>query len=319
MDSKLISMRNIILLVCLLTVFSCQKEDEIFNIVNLNRNNITVLGHGGMGISSTYPIDTFESIMSCLSLGTDGSEIDVQMTKDSVLVAFHDSDLDTKTNLSGVISQYNYDEIKDAYYDETPYMTYSIVSLEQLFSNIDNLTSYKFTFDCKLYNVDANNDSYLNTFANAIVKISEKYNIQRRIYIESNDKSFLSILAVKNERFRLFIYPQTFEEGLATASELNLYGITISNEDISAEQMLVAHNQGFRVAVWNVETEQDNLEAIRKNPDFIQTDKVKYLVSMMSATDDAVQISYKQKNKTDSVAHKTDSTSNVIKVSVSSQ
>lgn len=307
-------MKNISFIFVLL-LFSCQKEDEIFNIVNLNRNNITVLGHGGMGIASTYPIDTYESIVNCLNLGTDGSEIDVQMTKDSVLVAFHDSDLDTKTNLSGMISQHNYDEIKDAYYDETPYMTYSLVSLDQLFSNIEDLASYKFTFDCKLYNADASNDAYLTTFADAIVKISKKYNLQRRIYIESNDKNFLTLLANKNERFKLFIYPQTFEEGLATASELNLYGITISNDDISAEQMLLAHNQGFRVAVWNVETEQNNLDAIRKNPDFIQTDKVKYLVSTLSATDDAIQPLSKQMYKIDSLKNcKTDSTSKVQRV-----
>jgi glycerophosphoryl diester phosphodiesterase len=308
-------MKNFVLISALLLLFSCQKEDEIFTIVNLNRNNITVLGHGGMGISSTYPIDSYESIINCLNLGTDGSEIDVQMTKDSVLVAFHDSDLDTKTNLSGMISGYNYGEIKDAYYDETPYMTYSIVSLEQLFANIEDLSSYKFTFDCKLYNTDKSNDAYLGTFANAITKIAQKYNIQKRLMIESNDKNFLSLLASKNERFKLFIYPQTFEEGLATATELKLYGITISNEDISTEQMLTAHNQGFRVAVWNVETEQNNLDAIRKNPDFIQTDKVKYLVSTLSATDDAaLPIVDRQRNKLDSLAHRTDSTSKVVRV-----
>lgn len=306
-----------------LLIFSCQKEDEIFNIVNLNRNNITVLGHGGMGISSTYPINTYESIVSCLNLGTDGSEIDVQMTKDSVLVAFHDSELDTKTNLSGMISEYNYAEIKDAYYDEMPYKTYLIVSLEQLFSNIDDLSSYKFTFDCKLYNADASNDAYLHTFANAIVRITERYSLQRRLYIESNDKSFLSLLADKNDRFKLFIYPQTFEEGLATANELDLYGITISNDDISAEQMLVAHNQGFRVAVWNVQTEQNNLDAIRKNPDFIQTDKVKYLVSTLRATDDEIQPLSKQMYKNDSLKNcRIDSTSKgqqMIKTAISSK
>lgn len=297
-------------------LFACEKETEIFSVVNLNRNNITILGHGGMGISSTYPINTFESILSCLSLGTDGSEIDVQMTKDSVLVAFHDSDLSEKTNLSGSVSQYTFAELQSGYYDEMPYKSYAIVSLEQLFANIDDLSTYKFTFDCKLYNADARNDAYLPIFANAIVKIAQKYNIQRKLMIESNDKNFLTILAAKNERFKLFIYPQSFDEGLETATELGLYGITISNDDISAEQLQKAHNQGFRVAVWNVQTENENLDAIRKNPDFIQTDKVKYLVETMSATDDAFaeKLATKQWNKVDSLLRKTDSTRRVERV-----
>jgi glycerophosphoryl diester phosphodiesterase len=310
-------MKNIVSLLGILLLFSCEKESEIFSIVNLNRNNITVLGHGGMGISSTYPINSFESIMSCLSLGTDGSEIDVQMTKDSVLVAFHDYDLDTKTNLRGVISEYNFDEIKDGFYDETPYKSYSIVSLDQLFANIENLNTYKFTFDCKLYNAAESNDAYVPTFANAIVKIAQKYNMQRRIMVEANDKNFLTLLAEKNKQLKLFIYPQSFEEGLETATELGLYGITISNEDISTEQLQMAHSQGFRVAVWNVHTESDNMDAIRKNPDFIQTDKVKYLVETMSATDEAFaeQLKTKQLNRLDSLLRRTpDSTSRVVSV-----
>ncbi|CAH0994649.1 hypothetical protein EMA8858_00761 [Emticicia aquatica] len=307
-------MKNATLITIILLLSSCEKESEIFSIVNLNRNNITVLGHAGMGISSIYPINSFESIVNCLNLGTDGSEIDVQMTKDSILVAFHDSDLTTKTNLNGLVSAYNFDEIQNGYYDQMPYKSYSIISLEQLFSNINDLGTFKFTFDCKLYNADTRNDEYLSTFANAIVKIVNKYDIQRKVFIESNDKNFLSILARKNERFKLFIYPQTFEEGLTTATELNLYGITISNDDISAEQLIIAHNKGFRVAVWNVETEQDNLEAIRKNPDFIQTDKVKYLVSALSATDDAIQLNFPQKFKIDTLKPRTDSTNKIHRI-----
>jgi len=297
-------MKKIFVLFALCLLFSCEQETEIFEIANLNRNYITVLGHGGMGISSTYPIDTYESIMSCLNLGTDGSEIDVQMTKDSVLVAFHDSDLTEKTNLTGSISDYTFAELKEGFYDEMPYKTYAIVSLEQIFSNIDDFSPYRFTFDCKLYNADPTNDAYLSTFANAIVKIAQKYNIQRKLLIESNDKNFLTILASKNERFKLFIYPQTFEEGLETATELNLYGITISNDDISAEQLTEAHDKGFRVAVWNVQTENENLEAIRKNPDFIQTDKVKYLVETMQATDEVFYATLQQWQKPDSLSRR---------------
>lgn len=295
-------MKKALLFPLLSLLFSCEKETEIFEVENLSRDYITVLGHGGMGISSTYPINTFESIMNCLNLGTDGSEIDVQMTKDSVLVAFHDSDLSEKTNLTGSVSQYTF--VQAGYYDEMPYKSYSIISLDQLFSNIDDLSSHKFTFDCKLYNTDKNDDAYLGRFANAIVKIAQKYNIQKKLLIESNDKSFLILLSTKNERFKLFIYPQTFEEGLATATELNLYGITIANEDISAEQLIEAHDKGFRVAVWNVQTENENIQTIRKNPDFIQTDKVRHLVETMQATDDVFYAKIQQWQKPDSLLRK---------------
>lgn len=297
-------MKKLLLFSLLSSLFSCEKETEIFEVENLSRNYITVLGHGGMGISSAYPINTFESIVNCLNLGTDGSEIDVQMTEDGVLVAFHDSDLSEKTNLTGSVSQYTFTELQAGFYDEMPYKSYAIISLDQLFSNIEDLSSHKFTFDCKLYNADKTDDAYLERFANAIEAIAQKYQIQRKLLIESNDKNFLMLLRAKNYNFKLFIYPQTFEEGLETAKELNLYGISISTQAITAEQVAQSHDAGFRIAVWNVQTENENIEAIRKNPDFIQTDKVKHLVEAMQATDEAYYAMLKQRVKTDSLLKK---------------
>ena len=107
-------MKNLIILsILLFVVSSCQKED--FEIINLNNNKITVLGHGGMGIGETYPMNSFESILNCLNLGADGTEIDVQMTKDGVLVAFHDESLEHSTNISGRIFNKTWDEIKAAF------------------------------------------------------------------------------------------------------------------------------------------------------------------------------------------------------------
>ena len=85
-------------------MFSCKKNKE--EILNLNNNKIDVLGHAGMGISSLYPINSAESLLACLHSGADGTELDVQLTMDNVLVAFHDASLSDKTNLSGIITAY---------------------------------------------------------------------------------------------------------------------------------------------------------------------------------------------------------------------
>jgi glycerophosphoryl diester phosphodiesterase len=274
----------LLLLLLLISTSSCEKEEVIFEIDNLNRDIITVLGHGGMGIASTYPMNSFESIANCINLGTDGSEMDIQMTKDGILVAFHDYDLSTKTDLKGVVNSLTWEQIKNGHYNESPYMTYAVVSLEQLFSNIPNVAAYRFTFDCKLYREKSDDTAYFNQFADSIIEIVEKYDLQRKICIESVDKEFLKVLQSKRSRYRLFIYPQNFEEGLTTAKELGLYGITISTSLVSAEQVEIAHNEGLRIAVWDTHSEQENYEAVQKNPDFIQTDDVKYLVGLLNAT-----------------------------------
>lgn len=259
----------------LLFIFiSCSKEDLTIN------NDIIVLGHGGMGIGQTYPMNSYESILKCLNSRTDGTEIDIQMTKDSVLVAYHSSDLSGQTNLSGTINDFNWSEIKNAHYVSTPYLNYSILSLNQLFANVENLKDYKFTFDCKLYK-KRNTVNFQEAYINSLAKIIDKYDLKSNVYIESQDTSFLIKLKERDPDYKLFIYPSSFHEGFNIALELDLYGITISTKKVSRKQIEKAHSNNLKIAIWNTHSKNKNIEGVNKGPDFIQTDKVKHLVNLL--------------------------------------
>ena len=134
--------KNLILIFLFIITLSCSKDD--FDIQNLNGNKVSAFGHGGMGTRTTYPINSFESLMKCLYSGADGTELDVQMTKDSVLVAFHDRSLEHSTNISGQIFNKTWGEIKDVTYKNPLYTNYKIISLDELFTNIENPTKYIF-------------------------------------------------------------------------------------------------------------------------------------------------------------------------------
>lgn len=273
-------MRKSILLCFIFSIFiACNKDD--FDIVNLNGNRITALGHAGMGIGNTYPMNSYESIIKCLDIGMDGTEFDVQMTKDSVLVAYHDQDLSDKTNLKGLINSLNWDEIKNAHFTQALYLNYSIISLEQLFSHIENIRKYKFTFDCKLYTTNNNIRQFYESYINAVVNIIQKYQIENNVYIESQSIEFLDLCKNKMPDSKLFIYPSSFESGLDIALSKGLSGITISTRNITKEQIKIAHDHNLLVAIWNTHSKSDNIEAINKNPDFIQTDNVKNLVKLL--------------------------------------
>jgi glycerophosphoryl diester phosphodiesterase len=267
------------LMILLIFLFSCRKEE--FQIVNLNGNKIIALGHGGMGVGWLYALNSQESILKCLNLGMDGSEFDVQMTKDSVLVAYHGLDLSDATSLKGRINSLDWADIKEAYYNEIPYFQNSIISLEQLFSNIDNIHKYKYTFDCKLNSEGNDINKFYETFINAVVKILQKYNIEENVYIESQNYDFLNLFKNKKPNYKLFIYPSSFDAGLNIALTLQLYGITISTRDITKEQIKIAHNNGLFVAIWNTHNAKENMAAIKKSPDFIQTDKVKNILKLL--------------------------------------
>ena len=271
--------RTILLCFIFSVIIACNKDE--FNIVNLNGNRITALGHAGMGIGNTYPMNSYESIFKCLNLGMDGTEFDVQMTKDSVLVAYHSQDLSDETNLKGLINSLHWNEIKNAHYTQTPYLDYNIISLDQLFSNIENIQKYKFTFDCKLYTTNSNSIQFYKSYINAVINIIQKHQIENNVYIESQSIEFLDLFKNIKPDSKLFIYPSSFESGLDVALSKGLFGITISTRSITKEQIEIAHDNNLLVAIWNIHTESDNIEAINKNPDFIQTDKVNNLIKLL--------------------------------------
>ncbi|MGL5317197.1 MAG: glycerophosphodiester phosphodiesterase, partial [Bacteroidales bacterium] len=105
----------LILLASAMLCYSCTSDTE-YNITNIH-NDIIVMGHGGMGFFHHYPLNTFESIMNCINLGAEGTEIDVQISRDNVLYAFHNRDLKDDTNLEGLIREKTSEELDACFYN----------------------------------------------------------------------------------------------------------------------------------------------------------------------------------------------------------
>ena len=81
--------------------------------------------------------------------------------------------------------------------------------------------------------------------------------------------------------YKIFFYPPSFEIGLETALNFDLFGITISTDKISKEEIDLAHSKNIFVSIWNVNSKNENIKAINKNPDCIQTDKLKSLIKLL--------------------------------------
>ena len=261
--------------------FSCKKEKvDLSQIQNLNGNKITALGHAGMGIASQYPINSFESIMSALSLGTAGVEVDVQMTKDSVLVLFHDKNLEESTTLEGKIADKNWEDIRDGIYKNPPFAEYRIISLAQLFENIENRKELFFSLDFKLHEPDHPEELILR-YWNALIKIIDQYDVAENVFIESKKKPYLEKLKMLRPELKL-LFLESFEKGFEYAKEKELFGLVMPKHFISKEQVQEAHAAGLRISLFDLKTKNDNLDAIELSPDFLQTDRVKHLVNILN-------------------------------------
>jgi glycerophosphoryl diester phosphodiesterase len=254
-------------LLTMMLLSTCNKE-EIYDISNLNHNTILVLGHAGMGDLYKYPNNSWESIEPVIGIGADGTEIDVQITKDSVLILFHDETLDGRTRCEGYGSPYLYDwdDIRDCYYN-TIIKDIRLNTVDEIFQKIPNIDKYYFSFDCKLSPDVYYDTHYRLQFLRAIQRICMKYKIENNVFLEGDLDLLLKARSMGMNN-KGFVIGSSVEE----AAEHNIFGIGV-NVDASKETIENAHTNGIYVMMWGAKTDAGNKKAIRLNPDILQTDK----------------------------------------------
>ena len=63
------------------------------------------------GASEYYPENTISSFSAGVDMGANGIETDVQISKDGVLMIFHDDTMKEKTGFEGTVADYTYSEL----------------------------------------------------------------------------------------------------------------------------------------------------------------------------------------------------------------
>lgn len=272
--------KHIILVYSILLILftgSCGDKED-YNVTNLNHNTLMILGHRGMGEHYQYPGNTIESVLPVLQTGADGSEIDIQMTKDSVLVLFHNEVLEGRTSCAGKIYDYNWEEINKCTYSGL-HAEVKLISVNELFGEIDDLNEFYFSFDCKLDAENNSNPVYRKIFLRAIKHICDDYNMSGNIFIEG-DMGFLLLaeeLGLDNKGF-------VIGSSVDAAIENNIFGIGAS-VNTSADTIDYAHENGIYVMMWGAKSDIGNKQALKLNPDILQTDKPIPLLMLLDRMD----------------------------------
>ena len=247
---------------------ACKKQ-EIGNDDSRFGTKIMILGHMGMGIAFSWPGNSKESIKTCLEIGCDGSEMDIQMTLDSVLVAYHDKDLSSRTNCNGKIHEMNWKDLENCIYNRS-INSAGIASVDEIFASIPNVHDYYFSFDCKTDVNVTDQMQFFRKYLRAIARISEKYDLENHIFIEGS-KEFLSIakdLGLKNP---LFLFSNFDDQPADTAANRGFFGVSIPSET-AAKDLEYCNGLKIRTMLWAPFNYFENKELLNKKPDIIQTD-----------------------------------------------
>lgn len=252
----------------LLCTLQCKKE-EITDDTYFN-SKVMILGHRGMGSYYKMRGNTYESIATVIGIGADGSEIDLQLTKDTALVLFHDHEMNAFTTCTGTVYESTLEEIIQCKYNGLQKDVF-ICSAEELFSKLPNLNQLYFAFDCKLdYNVP-NYELYQNQFLRAIKRLCDKYNMSDNVLVEGHEDFLIKAqkMGMTNKLFFSGAYNST---NLGITVKNSFSGLVTQTDDFEMDSDS-AHSKGLYLMAYAPYNYYLNLAAVKKDIDILQTDE----------------------------------------------
>lgn len=163
--------------------------------------NIKIIAHRGIFDNITIPENSKKAIKEAVKKELP-VEIDVQLTKDNILVIFHDYNLKRMTNKEGIIQELNYQEIKDYSLKETKETIPTLQEILEIVQDkvlldieIKNTKRIKETCDYLLELLKPYHNYILKSFNPKIVHYLKKKNKKLKVgYLIGNKKLYPNYL-----------------------------------------------------------------------------------------------------------------------------
>jgi glycerophosphoryl diester phosphodiesterase len=216
----------------------------------------------------------------------DGIEVDLQVSKDKTLWLSHDFKLG---NCNG--TNYNcFPETPDyqiLLLDSCSGYSYNFTKLEDIFKLMNSKYKGKFiSLDVKAWTPCGFSSSdiigMMNVTADEIIKLTNKYNLQGKVMVESETATFLNHIKSNGPGIETYLTSLgDFERAVLLTLQSGFTGISFKYkflEEINSQDIQMIRKKGLKIQLWTVDIEDDLKEAISINPDFIQSDNIDYLV-----------------------------------------
>ncbi|WP_419872321.1 glycerophosphoryl diester phosphodiesterase membrane domain-containing protein [Candidatus Pristimantibacillus sp. PTI5] len=223
----------------------------------------SVLLSAHRGDSLEAPENSLAAVRSSVKQGIDAVEIDVQLTKDGVVVLHHDYNLQRMAGVPKRVNELTYDEvarlnigIRDGGFGESE----RIPMLAEVLAEVQGKA--KLIVDLKPYGPG-------DELANEVVALIEQFDMVQECYIQSFDRQTLHQIRQLNPDIRIgqILY---FAVGDLSLLDVDFYTI----EQVMLTEAFVerAHKDGREVWVWTVNSERNLKEVLKFEIDGIITD-----------------------------------------------
>lgn len=225
--------------------------------------NPTVMAH--RGLSADAPENTLYAFSDAISVGADFIELDVQQTRDGVLVVMHDSNLKRTTGMNKNIWDVDYADIQNldagSWFDPA-YANARIPTLEETLQFVDKRAKLNIEIKPTKHGSD--------TLEQDVAELITRYQYTDACYVTSFSYGSLKKVKEANPEIRTgylmsVAYGQFYSLKYADAFSLNKVFVT-------SQVVNAAHQQGKQIFAWTVNSMSEVRSLCNLHVDSIITD-----------------------------------------------
>ena len=151
--------------------YATRVEKILAEINDPNSKYIAVISHRGDW--RNYPENSIPAIESIIRMGVDMMELDVKMTKDSVMVLMHDKTINRMTNGKGLVSDITYDSL----------MTFNMKRAHNVTTDSIKVPTLRQAFECCKDRILINVD-HAHNYYKEIVELAEEMGMTGQVLMK---------------------------------------------------------------------------------------------------------------------------------------
>ena len=211
--------------------------------------------------------NTMLALTKAEEAGTDGSEIDVQRTKDGQYIVFHDTTFRRLCGVSSAPSDLTYAEIQKLKVRNTTgndLPDQPIPTLEQMLKQVSEIPGYQLYIELKGSTADAQ-------MAEDVTALVKKYSLEERTVITSISYEPVAYIEENYPEMETgYIYHFSFGD----IGSMNVDWLVIEEEVATDEEIAAIHQIGKKVSVWTVDSRSSIRHFLISDADSIITNQV---------------------------------------------
>ncbi|HKP85390.1 MAG TPA: glycerophosphodiester phosphodiesterase [Blastocatellia bacterium] len=240
-----------------------------------------VIAHRGGATESTE--NTILAFQRAARIGADGIETDIRLTRDGVVVIYHDEYFG---RVEGLAAAQRTRLISDMNYSDLSAQTLIPVGEDTGGRRVPTLNDLLAQVKSVRLNIELKRGARFNELVSKTIAILESFSELDRVVLEAPDlETSEKLRAALGPRIKLHVNPGydgtvPYQVSLQRVLKFGPHSISVSYKKLSREIVELAHNAGVEVWVWTVDSPEIAQAMRLLGVDAIKTDKPTMLIDL---------------------------------------